>query len=191
MLSTKSIEELVDVVDSDGRVIATVPRSVMRRQRLPHRAVYVLVFNSHGDILIHQRTHTKDVYPGYWDLCVGGVPQAGEDFDRAAYRETLEEIGVAATPHFLFDIQFADEHSIVHGRVYHAEHDGPFRFQQEEIISGNFVSPAALERLRGERPFCPDGWFVWETFRRSYHEADRKLIIGMGVRTHPNEGFRN
>ena len=65
--------ELVDVVD-DARVsIGTAPRREMRARRLPHRAAYVLVFNRRSELLIHLRTLDKDVYPGHWDVAIGGV----------------------------------------------------------------------------------------------------------------------
>lgn len=166
MTPPNQLPEWVDIVDSGGQVIRAVPRSVMRQQRLPHRAVYVLVFDSTGQLLIHQRTATKDVYPGYWDLCVGGVPQAGESFDEAALRETAEEIGITAAPTPLFHLRYQDEQTDVFGAVYRLHHDGPFRFQVEEIVQGEFVPVDELPRLIQERPFCPDGLFVWREYLR-------------------------
>lgn len=158
--------EFVDVVDCDGQVIRTVPRSVMRQQRLPHRAVYVLVFDSRGRLLIHQRTLSKDIYPGYWDVCVGGVPQAGESFQEAALRETAEEIGVVAAPKPIFQLRYQDDQTDVFGAVFLLRHDGPFRFQADEIVQGEFADVDALPRLIRERPFCPDGLFVWGEYLR-------------------------
>ncbi len=167
--------EWVDIVDSDGHVIRAVPRSVMRQLRLPHRAVYVLVFNTAGHLLVHQRTFTKDVYPGFWDLCVGGVPQAGESFPFAASRETTEELGIEATPTYLFDVRYRDEQTDVYGQVFVLRHDGPFRFQAEEIRHGEFVPTESLPRLTQERPFCPDGLFVWSEFQRRRPVGDSLL----------------
>ena len=47
-----------------------------------------------GRLLVHRRADDKDVWPGRWDLAVGGVVAAGEDYDTAAVREVAEEIGV-------------------------------------------------------------------------------------------------
>src|SRR5947209_7709294 len=74
-------DELVDVVDAAGNTIGVVTRRVMRGQRLPHRCVYLLVFNARGELFIHQRTAAKDVFPSYWDVAIGGVLGAGEAFD--------------------------------------------------------------------------------------------------------------
>ncbi|HEV3146148.1 MAG TPA: NUDIX domain-containing protein [Gemmataceae bacterium] len=158
--------ELVDVVDDDGRVIGQVTRREMRAQRLPHRATYLLVFNSGSRLFIHQRTSTKDVYPSYWDLTIGGVVAAGENFDDGARREAREELGVEVEPKLLFPFRFADENSLVHGTVYRAEHDGPFRLQLEEIVRGEFVSMEELPRRLRETPFCPDGIEVWKEYQR-------------------------
>jgi len=80
-------DDLVDVVDDGGRVVGRATRREMRARRLPHRSTYILVFNRRGELFIHLRTATKDVYPSHWDVCVGGVVAAGESFDDGAARE--------------------------------------------------------------------------------------------------------
>jgi isopentenyldiphosphate isomerase len=156
--------ELIDVIDDDGRVVGQVTRREMRTRRLPHRATYLLVFNSKGELFIHQRTATKDVYRSYWDLTIGGVVAAGEDFDQGAKREGLEELGVEIEPVPLFPFRYADERSVVQGMVYRVLHEGPFRLQPEEIVRGEFVPEEDLPRRWREAPFCPDGLEVWKEF---------------------------
>lgn len=87
-------EELVDIVSRDDEVVATVPRSVMRAEHLPHRASYIVVLDGRGRVLVEVRTLSKDYAPGQFDACVGGVVQAGEDPLVSAGRELYEEIGV-------------------------------------------------------------------------------------------------
>ena len=90
-----AVTEMVDVVDDDDRVIATVPRSRMRAEVLQHRAVSIAVFGSDGRLLVHRRADTKDVWPGMWDIAAGGVVAAGESYDEAAARELAEGLGIA------------------------------------------------------------------------------------------------
>ena len=47
-----------------------------------------------GDVLVHRRAGWKDLWPGYWDLAVGGVVGVGEPWPAAARRELAEELGV-------------------------------------------------------------------------------------------------
>jgi isopentenyldiphosphate isomerase len=152
------VSEWVDVVDADDRVVGRATRAEMRRRNLPHRAVYVLVLSSRGELFVHQRTESKDVYPGYRDVTIGGVVAAGEDYDTAAVRELAEELGVGdASLRRLGPMTYEDADTRVHGMVYAACHDGPFVLQPEEIVSGEFVALAIAERMAREERCCPDG----------------------------------
>ncbi len=161
-------DEPVDVIDEEGRTIGTVTRREMRARRLPHRSVYIIVFDSHGNVFIHLRTATKDVYPSHWDVAVGGVVAAGESFEEGASREVQEELGVPMILKPLFPFRFADQLSVVHAMVYRGVHDGPFRLQAEEIVRGEFVAPAVLEQKMRTEKFCPDGLEVWRTVQGQY-----------------------
>ena len=150
--------ELVDVVDADDRVVRRVTRAEMRRENLLHRAVYLLVRNRHGDFFVHRRTTTKDVYPGFWDVTVGGVVGAGEEYAVAARRELAEEVGIVGAPLLpLFEVRYADASTQLIGRVFLARHDGPLTLQAEEIAWGAFLSRAETQRITRDEPCCPDG----------------------------------
>ena len=68
-------DELVDLVDEDDNVVEVVTRAEMRArgERARHRACYVAVLTSSDELVVHRRADWKDVYPGYWDVCFGGV----------------------------------------------------------------------------------------------------------------------
>jgi ADP-ribose pyrophosphatase YjhB (NUDIX family) len=110
------------------------------------------------------RTPIKDVYPSYWDICVGGVLSAGETYDQGVRREIQEEIGVDIAALKLFPFAFSDERTIVQGMVYKAVHDGPFRLQPEEIVRGEFLPVKEVLRRSEVEPFCPDGVEVLKRF---------------------------
>ena len=87
-------DELVEVVDEQGRVTAVVTRREIREGTLRHRATYVVVVDSADRVIVHQRAPWKDVYPLYWDLAFGGVCGVGESWERSATRELAEEAGI-------------------------------------------------------------------------------------------------
>lgn len=160
-------DELVDVIDDAGTTIAVVTRREMRQKRLPHRCTYVLVFNQRGELFIHLRTSTKDVYPSYWDTCIGGVLAAGESFAQGAKREIREELGNDADAQELFAFRYQDAATFAHGMAYRLDDDGPFQLQVEEIVRGEFVPVAeVLQRIK-EQPFCPDGVQVLQRYLSS------------------------
>jgi isopentenyldiphosphate isomerase len=160
-------DEIVDVVDDADRVIGQATRRDVRRDNLRHRSVYVFVFNTRGDLFVHERTPNKDVYPGYRDVAIGGVLRAGEDYVTAAVRECREELGVGdIAPKLLFSLRYQDTANSVNGNVYRAIHDGPFRLDPTEIVSGAFVPMERIPTLAQKLPFCPDGLAALEQFRR-------------------------
>lgn len=159
-----SAHELVDVLDEAGRVVGVVSRAEMRGRRLPHRCVYILVFNGQGELLIHQRTASKDVFPSYWDVTIGGVVAAGESFDQAALREGQEELGVPIVPEFLYPFHFSDARTVAFGQVYRARHNGPFVLQEEEIVQGLFVPLTEAWNRAAKESFCPDGLEVLKLY---------------------------
>lgn len=79
--------ELVTIVDAENRVIGSAPKSRMRKERLIHRASFILVFNDTGEMFVQKRTMTKDIYPGLWDVAAGGVVLADESFTLSAELE--------------------------------------------------------------------------------------------------------
>jgi isopentenyldiphosphate isomerase len=160
-------DELVDVIDDAGNTIGVVTRHEVRKKRLPHRCTYVLVFNAHGDLFVHLRTATKDVYPSHWDVCIGGVLAAGETFEQGVQREIHEELGIDANAQMLFPFRYQDAATFAHGMAYRLLHEGPFHLQAEEIVRCEFVPlPEVLERIKQE-PYCPDGVEVLEEYLRS------------------------
>ncbi len=151
-------EEIVQIVDRDNREKDALPRRVMRREGLIHRASYILVFNDREELYLQKRTATKDLYPSCWDVAAGGVVLAGESYEESAAREFTEELGVAAvlfTP--LFDQYFEEENNRVWGRIFSCVHNGPFQLQKEEVAHGCFMSVADIFELSTKEEFTPDG----------------------------------
>jgi isopentenyldiphosphate isomerase len=153
-------DELVDVVDADDRVVATVTRREMRRHRLRHRAVFVAVRASDGRLLVHRRSESKDVWPGWWDVAVGGVVASGETYAQAAVRELAEEVGIAPSPRSqLVELgrgSYTDDAVDLVARCYTTTADGPFTFGDGEVVEARWVDATELGRLRGRQRFLPD-----------------------------------
>ena len=145
------------MVDADDRVLRTVSRAEMRAQRLRHRAVFIAVMGSDGRLLIHQRSFEKDLWPGRWDLAVGGVVASGESYAVAAVRELAEEVGVTGVePVELGGGAYTDDDVALVGRCFRVTADGPFTFADGEVIHAEWVALDDLDALIDERSFLPD-----------------------------------
>ncbi len=151
--------ELVDIVDEHDVVIEVVERRRMRAERLCHRAVFLLVTTSDGRLLVHRRSDTKDLWPGWWDVAVGGVVGAGEAYLDAARRELAEEIGVDDPEVVLRPLgggSYADDDVSLIGRCFGVTWDGPLRFADGEVAEARFVTVDEFAALRREYAFLPD-----------------------------------
>ena len=149
-------EELVDIVDDDDIVVATVTRSEMRSRRLQHRSVGIAVMSTDGRLLIHRRSLAKDIWPGWWDIAAGGVVVAGETYEAAARRELEEELGIEADVEFLGQSRYVDDDVAEMCRGYRVVHDGPFEFSDGEVSEVRWVTFAELDAMRTTHSFLPD-----------------------------------
>lgn len=153
---SSAADELVDLLDDDGHVIGTVTRGQMRADRSRHRTVFIAVTNSAGEVLVHRRAAWKDVWPDHWDIAVGGVVTANEPWEAAAARELAEELGVMPELTYLGEDSYADDVVRELARVYLARCDGPFRFDDGEVVEVAWVSMDHLRAWLAERDACPD-----------------------------------
>ncbi|HID98025.1 MAG TPA: NUDIX domain-containing protein [Thermodesulfobacteriaceae bacterium] len=154
---TNPSDELVTIVDEDNNEICRVARRVMRNGNLTHRASYVIVYNSRGELFVMKRTSGKDIYPGCYEIAAGGVVLAGETYEESARRELFEELGIVSRCiETLFDFFFSEEGNSVWGRVFKCVHDGPMIFQEEEVAGGEFLRPEAAMALSRKKNFTPD-----------------------------------
>ncbi|MGZ6987276.1 MAG: NUDIX hydrolase [Ilumatobacteraceae bacterium] len=150
-------DELVDIIDDNDMVIATVTRAEMRAKRLQHRSVGIVVLSSDGRLLIHRRSLDKDIWPGWWDIAAGGVVTAGETYEDAAKRELAEELGVADVDlHYVGQSHYVDDDLAALCRGYRVVHDGPFTFDDGEIVEARWVTLAELQAMRATHRFLPD-----------------------------------
>ena len=134
--------EWFDIVDEQDKVIGKAPRPEVHAKGLWHRAVYVMVFNSKGELFLQLRSKDKDVEPGVWTCSASGHLSSGETYDEAALKDTFEEIGVEVKPERLFRFTYRPYRQ--HLWIYKANHEGPFKLDPEEVADGKWVSMGFL-----------------------------------------------
>lgn len=128
-------EELLEIVNKEGEVIRTLPRSEIHgNPSLIHRVVHVLVFNKRGELFLQKRSMNKDVASGKWDTSVGGHVNSGETLNEAVKREMKEELGITVCGlKFLYSYIHSNPYETELVYTYSCIYDGEIRFHQDEI----------------------------------------------------------
>jgi 8-oxo-dGTP pyrophosphatase MutT (NUDIX family) len=112
-----------------------------------------------GELVVHRRADWKDVWPGLWDVCFGGVVRAGESWAAAAVRELAEEVGVRVAEGALVGLgggSYADGDVAEVSEVFLARHDGPFRPADGEVVALDLVPLADLPEWLSCHEVLPD-----------------------------------
>jgi isopentenyldiphosphate isomerase len=114
-----------------------------------HLVVHVCIFNSNNQLLIQKRQPWKRGWPNMWDITVGGSAVAGDDSQKAAERETREEIGLTidltdVRPHFTINFEHGfDDYYLITKDVDIAE----LRLQKEEVQTVKWVDQEELMQM--------------------------------------------
>ncbi len=96
------MEHLEIVHEHSGELVgSTLPRGEAKEQKAWCRSTNVYVLNSAGEVLCHQRSLSKESYPGYWITHLGGHVGVGETYETNAQKELEEEAGISVEPHTL------------------------------------------------------------------------------------------
>ena len=156
----------------EDTVLKLVTRNEIRTKGLRHRGTAILVFNANGELFIHKRTSTKDVFPGYYDIAVGGVVESGETYETSAKRELAEEVGITGVDlEFLFKMQYESPTHKTIAAIYSCVYDGPITLQEEEIEEGFFLDLEQAKKFVVQQKICPDSCVVFKRFLE--HISDR------------------
>jgi len=165
----------IAVVDGANRFVRWEARRTIHEQRLIHRSIHVLLFDTADRLLIQRRHASKQTYPRHWDVsCAGHVEEtdypAGPDdrldevYAEVARREVLEELGVA--PSLAPLGRFGPEPGVHYEQIalFRGVSDGPFVLQADEVEDHRFLARAAWpDFLAGTEPITDAlrWWLGW------------------------------
>lgn len=90
------IDEVLDLVDKNDRVIGTKKRSEIYKEGLSNfRVINAFVVNSSRQLWIPRRAADKRIFPLCLDMSLGGHVETGESYEDAFVRELKEELNMS------------------------------------------------------------------------------------------------
>lgn len=158
--------EVFDVVDEEDNIVGRAERSKVHSRGLIHRSVFFFVFNENKEILVNKRSKTKEFYPGYYSIALGGHLNSGESYESAVIREAEEELGIRkAKPVFIkFFRRRKEEKDRENVKLYafFINSNKKLKIDKSEISKAFFASLEEVEKLMKKEEFIPDTAFLYE-----------------------------
>lgn len=143
-----SADELLDLVDDHDGVIGTIWRSEVFERGLKHtRDINAFLVNSRGELWIPKRATHKTRWPGAFDMGVGGAVAAGETYEEAFRRETLEELNLDVDALPWREVGYFSPLNTglsSFQRIYEVQTDAEPDFNRDDFSLGEWVTPRAL-----------------------------------------------
>ena len=166
------MEEMLDVLNENGiKTGEILPRSEIHKRGLWHRAIVVAVVNEKNEILLQQRSNSKEKNAGLWDISVAGHISSGQDALSAATREINEEVSVnlgfnVEVKEFRFMYSFRKQQIFRDDFIENQFYDffvlrqqglnkDSIKFQASEVQDIKFVSISELNELRNTNQLVP------------------------------------
>lgn len=165
--------EYVVLVDEQDIVTGKMEKMEAHEKGVLHRAFSVFLFNSHGEMLLQQRAHSKYHSPGLWTNACCSHPRMDESLESATTRRLSEEMGMQCTMqeifHFIYkaDVgQGLTEHELDH--VFVGTTDAEPALNPDEVADWKYM---LMDDIKSSMLQEPEKYTVW--FRIAFDEVYR------------------
>ncbi|RAO25933.1 Isopentenyl-diphosphate Delta-isomerase [Micromonospora noduli] len=151
------VNELVERVDDQDRVLGVVDRGEAVRRGWLHRIATTICRDQQGWVLVYRRAEDLSRFPGYYEVSFGGAVDVGESYQAAAARELAEELGVHVAVRFMFKFLCQGEAGPYWLGVHEAVITGEVDPDPQEVAWLGWMTKGELRQAVQHRRFIPDG----------------------------------
>lgn len=160
------------LVDEADREVGHMSKAQCHQGRgMLHRAFSLLIFNAAGELLLQQRSASKQLWPLYWSNSCCSHPRRAETMESAIHRRLLEELGLRCALQFLYKFQYQAQFDAGSAEnelcsVFIGRCSDPVRINRSEVLAWRWIDPATLQaELEQEGPVKFTPWFMLEWAR--------------------------
>ncbi|MDD4829613.1 MAG: isopentenyl-diphosphate Delta-isomerase [Bacteroidales bacterium] len=172
-------EILVQLVDEKDNPIGQMEKLQAHIEAKLHRAVSLLIMNSKGEWLLHQRAEDKYHSPGLWTNACCTHPYIGESYEDAIKRRLIEEMGMEIKEGLKHELDFT-YFAKLNDNLYEHEYDRLFSLNCDQIPIPNpvevkywkYISYEDLKKDIHENPNNYTEWFKIIFSKISYKENE-------------------
>jgi len=163
------------LVDENDRPTGTMEKMEVHQKALLHRAFSIFIFNSKGDMLLHQRATNKYHSAGLWTNACCSHPLKGEETIEAAEKRLKEEMGFTVPLKKAFNFTYKatlengmTEHEYDH--VFIGTYDGYIQPDEDEVKDFCFVN---MDEIRSSIQSHPQKYTAW--FKIAFPKVEEYL----------------
>ncbi len=166
------------LVDSDDQITGFATKEEAHRGRgLPHRAFSIFLFDTHDNLLLHERSQEKPLWPGFWTNSCCSHPRRGEDILSAAKRRLFEELGVRGSLRYVYQFYYQAQYldvgsenekcSVFLARMNLGE---KLNIDPSEISDINWMKVDEIDSWVSREADCFTPWFLleWRALRNEH-----------------------
>lgn len=179
-------EELI-LVDSEDRELGRASkRKVHAGGGLLHRAFSVFLFDERSRLLLHRRSASKPLWPGYWTNSCCSHPRYGEVLRDSVLRRVREELGCTVGPvthvcAFEYHARYRDigsEHELCHIFLARPEAGASVVAHPLEISELAWVDVDDVDAMMREERSDLTPWFrqEWQLLRGQQRRHFERFI---------------
>lgn len=172
-------EDLI-LVDSDDQVVGTAPKKAVHQPGGQlHRAFSIFIFAGGHRVLLHRRSASKPLWPGYWTNSCCSHPRNGESYEAASHRRLQEELGIQTTLNWLYQFEYrahfrdvGTEHELCAVLVGHFDEPVDIVPHPEELDEWGWFKLSEVDEWVAREPEAFTPWFLmeWQALRGQYAE---------------------
>jgi isopentenyl-diphosphate Delta-isomerase len=172
-MPTSTDEDLVVLLDDDGRPTGAHPRDTVHHATTPlHLAFSCYLLDADGRLLVTRRALSKRTWPGVWTNAFCGHPRPGEPMAEAVRRHAQHELGITidalelALPDFRYTA--TDANGVVeneHCPVWFAVTSDQISPHADEVLDLRWITRAELDSAVTAAPWAFSPWMVEQVAR--------------------------
>lgn len=156
------VEEVI-LVDENDKEVGFMEKMEAHEKALLHRAFSIFIFNSKGELMIHQRALEKYHSGGLWTNTCCSHPRKEESVEQAAHRRLQEEMGFDCELKEVFSFiykaeldQGLTEHELDH--VLIGEYNDTPNLNPAEVADWKFIG---MKELKEDIVVNADSYTIW------------------------------
>ncbi len=159
------MQEMINLVDIQGKVTGTIEKLEAHQKGLLHEAFSIFIFNSKKELLLQRRAIEKYHSGGLWTNTCCSHPRSGEDLYTAVHRRMIEEMGfdipdIKRVYAFIYNVPLdkgLTEHEYDHVLVGKYTHE-IINPNPEEVCHYKWIS---MDELKKDAEINPEKYTEW------------------------------